>query len=298
MLNPITFVTTPEYLFHPRQAFQRFRRLWHRPQARELIRLPWGAVVMAHTGEMIGRGLYYYGVFDKVVPEAIARLLDREETAIEVGANIGQNCSLMARRVGPGGAVLAFEPHPEIVAELRQNAARWDRAKFAPIQIEQIALGSANGEALLDCGEEFETNRGSASLRTAVTQGGRRFQVKVARLDEYINNLSQVAVCKIDVEGHELEVLRGAKQALRRGAIRDIIFEDFAPQPSPVTEFLQQHGYEVFKLGSGRLKPFLLAPSAPQQSGQQETHNFLATLDPVRARARYRPMGWRCLMYL
>src|SRR5687768_2754178 len=57
MLNPINFVRTPEYLFNPKQALQRFRRLWHRQHAQELVRLPWGAVLQVHPAENIGRSL-------------------------------------------------------------------------------------------------------------------------------------------------------------------------------------------------------------------------------------------------
>lgn len=298
MLNPIRMLTTPEYLFHPRQAWRRLRRLGRKPQLQEFVRLPWGAMLRVHTRENIGNALYYYGIFDRVVPEAIARLLDTGEFAVEAGANIGQNCSCMAHQVGPGGQVLAFEPHPEIVAELRQNASLWDRRRFAAVQIEQVALGSSEGEALLDFGTEFQTNRGSAAIRSMAQPGCETAKVKMARLDNYVSIGKSVAVCKIDVEGHELEVLRGAQNLLKRCGIRDIIFEDFQSQPSPVTAYLRDHGYEVFYLGEGWLRPLLLPPGARPPPGTRDTHNYLATSDSARVRARYRPAGWRCLMYL
>ena len=286
----------PEYFYHPRHALRRFRRMWHTEQPRELVRLPWGAELLVHTGETIGHGLYYYGIFDKVVPEAIERLLDAGEVGIEVGANIGQNCSLMARKAGAFGRVIAFEPHPEIVAELRHNAERWNRLRFAVPQIESVALGHTEGEAFLEIRPEFATNRGVASLRSDASPELSLVKVKVARLDDYLGADTQVAVCKIDVEGHELDVLNGAAVALRRRGIRDIIFEDFAQQPSQVTALLYNYGYEVFRLDGGWLKPRLSAVTAPPPN-EQLGHNYLATLDPVRTCARYGPIGWRCFMY-
>src|SRR5262245_24373041 len=100
MLNPIQFFTKPEYLLRPPQVWRRFHRVWRPRQEVETVRLPWGARVKVRTGENIGADIYYYGIFDKIVPEAIARLLDKGESAVEVGANIGQNCSLMALKVG------------------------------------------------------------------------------------------------------------------------------------------------------------------------------------------------------
>lgn len=296
MLNPIKFITTPEYLFHPRQALRRFRRLWRPQPPQELIRLPWGAVVLAHTGENIGQALYYYGIFDKVVPEAIARLLDPGEGGVEIGANIGQNCSIMARAAGPRGHVLAFEPHPEIVLELRQNVSRWNTKQYAPVQVEQVALGESESEAFLDYGPEFATNRGTASLRAGAEGGSSGTRVRVRRLDSYLDEALSVGVCKIDVEGHELGVLRGAAAALKRGAIRDIVFEDFNPQPSAVTTLLQQYGYEVFHLRESWLKPLLMPYAESETPGQPRTHNYLATLDPERTRQRFQRGGWKCLL--
>jgi FkbM family methyltransferase len=295
MFNPFRFFMMPEYFFNPRQGLRRFRRLWHRQQPIERMRLPWGAVVAAHTYENIGRSLYYYGIFDKVVPEAIFRLLDPGEVAVEIGANIGLNCSCMARRVGVEGTVFAFEPHPEIVSELRGNVALWPPQNFAKIQIEPVALSAEPGEAFLDLGPEFETNRGSAAIRndSSLASG---FKVRMARLDEYLRDIEQVGLCKIDVEGHELNVLRGASESLKRRAIRDIVFEDYQPQPSPVTRLLQEHGYEIFKLGEGWLKPALSAVDSPTLPGKPDTHNFLATLNSARVAARYRRWGWRSLM--
>jgi FkbM family methyltransferase len=296
MLNPINFVRTPEYLFNPKQALQRFRRIWHREKAQELVRLPWGASLQVHPTENIGRSLYYYGIFDKVVPEAIVRLLDRDETAIEVGANIGQNCSLMARILGPNGRVTAFEPHPEIAAELRRNASRWDPQRFASVQIEEVAIGSVAGEALLEIGSDFQTNRGTARIGATPNSAHRSVKVRMDRLDAYFPEDASIAVVKIDVEGHELEVLKGAASLLRRRAFRDIIFEDFAPQPSPLISHLKNHGYEVFHLCESWLRPLLVPPGKTPPPGTRESHNYLATTAAARAAERYARGGWRCLM--
>jgi FkbM family methyltransferase len=297
MLNQLNYLSRPEYLFHPRQVFRRFKRIANaRPELLD-VKLPWGAVVNVHTGENIGSGIYYYGIYDKIVPEAIWRLLDRGETAVEIGANIGQNCSAMAARAGPDGHVIAYEPHPEIFGELKRNYERWPRAGFAPIQFENAALGDTTGETTLVQPEEFATNRGAAALRhNATTEQG--IKVRVRRLDDCLDGIERIGVCKIDVEGHELAVLHGAEQTLRKRGIRDIIFEDFNTKPSPVTEFLKEHGFTVFELSEGWLKPRLIHLRAAATAAPGFTFNYLATLDPARARVRFRIPGWRCLLCL
>ena len=296
--NPIKFVSKPEYFFRPSQVFRRLSRIGRPVPPHAAVRLPWGAVVQVHTGENVGSDIYHYGIFDKIVPEAIWRLLDPGETAFDVGANIGQNSSVMAARAGSNGRVIAYEPHPEIFQELKSNHERQADFAAAPVQLENIALGATTVTALLTEGDEFSHNRGSASLQNEA--GGRKgIQVSVRRLDDFLKDVKQVGVCKIDVEGHELGVLQGAEKTLKRRGIRDIVFEDFNPKPSPVTIFLEQHGFTLFELHDTWLKPRL----APLNVSLPVTRpgfssNYLATLDAPRAVARFRSAGWHCLLNL
>jgi FkbM family methyltransferase len=293
-MNVLNYFRKPEYVFRPRQVFRRIRRCWKPMGAIETIRLPWGADVHVHTNENIGRDIYYYGVFDLVVPETISRLLDRGENAIDVGANIGQNCSLMAVRAGPGGKVVAFEPHPEILAELNEHARLWGGLRAAPVEIENVALGAQEGEAVLCDGPEFKSNRGSAALNGSGEARARGHKVPVRVLDSYVDRLGSVGLCKVDVEGHELDVFRGGRRALERHAIRDIIYEDFNPQPGEVTKLLQSGGYEV----SGLVRTFrgpVLVPIGEIAPRIGFSHNYVATADPARLKSRFATFGWHCL---
>lgn len=296
MLNICNYFKRPEYLFRPTQVLRRLRRIWKPPQNEEIVKLPWGATVNVRTHENVGRDIYFYGIFDKVVPEAIWRLLDAGETAIEIGANIGQNSLLMAARAGREGKVLAFEPHPEIFLELKANHERSHNVRCAPVQLERVALGQTNGEAVLVELEEFSYNRGSASVLSGEhTEKGLKVQLR--RLDDFLGSPQRAGVCKIDVEGRELDVLKGATDILERRAIRDIVFEDFNPKPSPVTEFLTKHGFTIFELHDGWLRPHLrpLSLSGVTPS-PNSSFNYLATLDPERAKKRFQPGGWQCLL--
>src|SRR6266540_2466265 len=174
-MNPLTYLKRPEYLLRPTQVWKRIQRLWREVGVQEFVILPWNARLKVHTTERIGLELFCYGIFDKIVPETISRLVDPGEFVIEVGANIGQNCSLMAVKVGPSGAVLAFEPHPEIYLELQENAASWSKADLGRLRLENVALGESVAEVLLVDGAEFDRNRGSAAL-AAAPGGGRSFK--------------------------------------------------------------------------------------------------------------------------
>jgi len=270
-------------------VLHRFRRLWHNKQAVETVRLPWGASVRVNTAENVGIDIYHYSIFDKIVPETIWRLLDKGETGVDVGANIGQNTSAMAFRSGPSGRVLAFEPHPSTFAELRENVSRWANQPYGQIQLVNEALGKEKGEAVLAV-----TGFLSGASLAAEGEG---VKVSVRRLDEFLEGI-QVSVCKIDVEGHELDVLEGAKKTLKRKGIRDIIYEDFNAQPGPVAQLLRLHGFEIFRLVERWLKPVILPLEASSGNGVFFSYNYLATLDPHRAANRFRIPGWRCLICL
>lgn len=298
MPSILNYLKRPEYIFRPQQVFQRFRHIGKRPQPVERVTLPWGATVSVHPTENVGSDIYHYGIFDRIVPETIYRLTDPGELTIEVGANIGQNCSIMAYKTGPQGRVIAFEPHPEIFEELKSNVALWPKTIAQTLQLEQIALGDTNAEAWLSDGPEFRHNRGGASLSPNIpaSDSGRKHRVAVRRLDEYLAAPTKAGVCKIDVEGHELSVLHGAEPALSRHAIRDVIFEDFSQMPSPVADFLARHSYTLFRLTASWWKPRLTEVRPGDKPPAGFSYNYLATSDPQRAKARFQSGGWRCLM--
>ena len=69
------------------------------------------------------------------------------------------------------------------------------------------------------------------------------FEVPTDTLDGLTGADGQIDLLKLDVEGHEAAVLHGATGLLGRGAVRDIIFEEHAPYPSPTTRLLEGQGY-------------------------------------------------------
>ena len=104
---------------------------------------------------------------------------------------------------------------------------------------------------------------------------------------------TRVRVLKLDVEGCELDVLQGAERLLNSTNLRDILYEDYAEQPSSLRRFLEAAGYAVFTLKASFTGPIVhRTGSGPEEQG---TANFLASLDPVRTVERFRSRGWRCL---
>jgi FkbM family methyltransferase len=299
-MNLLKPLTTPAYFFRPRQMVHRLKRAFRRAPLGEFetVTLPWGAPLRVRPTEVIGSNIWCYGIFDLVVCEAICRLLDQSETAVDIGANIGQMTSLMRYQAGKDGRVFAFEPHPDLFSELQHNIEIPQAAKLvAPADLRNLALSDVAGEASLDVGPCWSVNRGTPRLISATGNGsGRIVSVKTGVLDQIFDDRTTIGVCKIDIEGHELQALRGANRLLQDRRVRDIIFEDFGAYPSPVHQLLLDRGFTIFSLHTRLWRP-RLAPASQRLRFRSivDGENYVATLDPARAATRFAMPGWRAL---
>jgi len=276
----------PEYLWRPSQII---RRLAFTPsETATALELPWQCSINARSAEVIGHSIATQGVYDLPLTEALTRLADPGETALDLGANIGYASLVLARAVGPTGRVVCFEPNPRILPLLRANVESWSSLPAAPIHIETVAISDSDGEGVLSFPEEYARNESVATLGLG-TDG---VAVKVRRLDSF--GISSAGVMKVDVEGHEAEVFNGAQNLLDGKRIRDILFEEHEAYPARSHQILLGHGYQVFRLTRSTWRPLLLPPEEQSRQGFLPP-NFLATLDPARARARFAPWGWTAL---
>ena len=285
------YFNKPEYVFRPRQLLRRFGPRPKGPDDIAEVRLAWGLAFRVRPQEVLGRAIWNTGVYDLAVSETLWRLTDPGETVVDAGANIGIYTSLFARRVGTAGEVWAYEPHPAVFRDLSENSKLWPATKIARLRLRQAALSDTAGNASLVQGETFALNRGGSTI---TTDDGKGLTVDRVTLDEEIGPQQAVGVMKVDVEGHEGALIRGAERVLRRHAVRDIVFEEHGAEPSEASRLLEASGYHVFRI----LKGFFgltLAASTRRMEQALMPPSFLATRDPRRAVARLRPRGWQCL---
>ena len=280
----------PEYFYRPAQILKRLA--WSQNRAATDVALPWGLSIAVHPGDSIGRSLCTQGVYDLSLTEVIWRLLDAGDTAVDAGANIGYVTGLMAVRAGPRGSVAALEPHPDIFAELQHNVIRWRaRSNLAAIALHNLAASESRSMATLFLPRDFSHNRGVSTL-AAGENAVAGPTVETLPLDELIPGF--VALLKIDVEGHELTLLKGCQRLLSRRGIRDIVFEEHQPYPSAVHQLLEAAGYRVKRIDRAFRGPLLLDPAQPCRHPFLPS-NYLATLDLERCVRRTDPRGWFCL---
>lgn len=290
-------IRRPEYLRRPSQIWRRLRK--RSLCARNALQLAWGLPVRVDPVSHIGVDVINIGMHDRVVPEAICKLLDAGEHSLDVGANIGQNTSIMALVSGSQGRVTAFEPSPAAWEFLSGNVESWSPYDLAPIQLVRKGLSSQIGTGLLrDVGDlgGYSLEEETPFLPRIVHEGAHKLEVELTTLDALASEMGEIGLMKIDVEGHELAVLEGASRTLAHKLVRDIVFEDFNPQPSAVTGFLEAAGYRVFGLVHAWRKPMLLTLEERSKVARPgfET-NFLATCEPGRAISKFESGGWKCL---
>jgi FkbM family methyltransferase len=271
---------------------------WGSRASEAQVELPWGLPVRIRPRELIGSALMRTGVHDLPVTEAVLRLLEPGDVAVDAGANVGYMTSVMAARVGPGGAVHAFEPHPVLLGLLEQNARSWAaRPWTGRVEVHPVALSDTGGRGALNVPEGFEQNMGVATLG-ALADGmplHATIDVPLRTLDDCLaDEDASVGVLKLDVEGHEHAVLRGAAGLLRRGRVRDVVFEEHGDYPTPVSRYLEAAGYDVVLLRVGLRGLSFVDPRSDDGRGDYDGRNFLATRDLGRARARLAG-GWQAL---
>jgi FkbM family methyltransferase len=286
----------PWYVWRPWQLVVRAVRALSAPQpGYRLLRTTWGGTLLADPTKTIGRSIWTTGLYDLAVSEILARLIRPGDVVLDAGANVGYMTLLAAAAAGPSGRVLSFEPHPELFEILQRNAAlERSSLPLADIHLRNVALGEEAGTAELVLPSGMAHNDGIAYIARDGSRGERSVPVAVEPLDGVLGTGS-AAVLKVDVEGYELPVLRGAGQALAGRRIRHILFEDHHGADSPAGQLLLERGYRLFAIGWSIRGPKVAPAGAGKLAADYEAPSYLATLEAEETLRRCAAPGWLVL---
>jgi FkbM family methyltransferase len=137
------------------------------------------------------------------------------DVVVDAGAYKAGYTYWIRERVGDAGQVFCFEPQPELARYLRRAV---DAFSWTNVHVEEAGLSSESGSRTLHAPGTTPTQ--DASLVRAPADGeARRYEVRIDTLDRFLSthpHAGPVRLVKCDVEGHELDVFRGAEQMLRR----------------------------------------------------------------------------------
>jgi FkbM family methyltransferase len=232
----------------------------------------------------IERSIWLHGTYEEGTLALFGRLLREGDVFLDVGANIGLMSLHAACLVGRSGKVFSFEPIPDIHRQLEANIAL-NRA--GQVQAFLLALGARPGA--LPIYAHPEINRGSSSLVTP--DGGEPAHVtSIMTLDDFVAREvhAPLRMIKIDVEGWELEVLKGGQATLSGPDAPLLCVECSQLHPmfgGSVVDLFDvirtANSYRFFVLGGGKSRPSALVEVVGDD--QLPTHDNLICI-PTRGR--------------
>jgi len=158
----------------------------------------------------VGRG-YLRGETEAAIQELLAQRMQPGMVFYDLGANIGLFTLLAARLVGARGKVISFEPDAEIAARLRCNIRR---NEFANVTVIEAGVWSKSGYVNFVAADSSSPDRGVGRFLTGENEATGTPTQCVA-LDDLLGSLPPPDAIKCDVEGAEVEALRGAERLLQ-----------------------------------------------------------------------------------
>jgi len=162
-----------------------------------------------------------YGAFkayaDRAERQLLRRILFEGAVVVDAGANIGVYSRFLSRCVGPTGFVHSFEPSPENFRRL-QSATR----KLSNVRLCRAAVGERSGVTKLYVSDKLNVDH-----RTYLAEGDSRatVDIDIIALDDYFKPGERVDLIKMDIQGSELQALRGANRVLTDNPAAKLLLE-------------------------------------------------------------------------
>ena len=213
--------------------------------------------------EGIDLSIYLFGCFEPMTARALRRLAKSGDIVLDIGANIGAHTLPLAKAVGSTGRVFAFEPtdyaFSKLIANLRLNE------ELGCIVIpEQVMLTASSGIPVKASLYSSWPLRKYEDLHRH--HQGRLMPASHARcesLDDYIERqgLDRISLIKLDVDGHEVPVLKGASEALKRCGppivmeIAPYVHEEENHSFEELIDILRSHEYRLRPLNQRNFMP-------------------------------------------
>jgi FkbM family methyltransferase len=198
--------------------------------------------------------LYFYSDADSSAP--VLEYIKEDNIVLDIGGNIGQTALFMAKRTGANGRVVSFEPFPEtynrFLTNLRLNPG------IQNITVENIALG--NSHEKLKMSAENTGNSGQNRILNGGGPSNALIGVEVIPLSYYLKTkpLAKIDLIKIDVEGFEYKVLKGAVEVIKQ--YKPLLYIELSDRnlnqqgsgANQVVELLYELSYTVTDAASGK----------------------------------------------
>ena len=187
--------------------------------ARPEFHVAHGLKMQLDLEEYLQAHLYGFGELEPLTGKLMQKLLKPGDVYVDVGAHVGFHTLLARQKIGNEGVVVAIEPQPENAAAILAN---WQLNGFSNLDLYVAAAGEQSSRVRLP--HQVSRDRARLTLNgNGVNDTDLTFQVPIVDLESVVEPYDHIRLLKIDVEGFELQVLRGARNALER--VENIVFE-------------------------------------------------------------------------
>ncbi len=226
----------------------------------------YGKMLYLWRDEYVGRSLDVYGEFSEGEADIFRKLVHPNDVVIEVGANIGAHTVLFAKQAGPQGLVIAFEPQRTLFHILCANVAL---NNLFNVHAYLAAVGKEQGSLKVPpIDYSAEANFGGLPLGDGDISAGET--VPLAALD--FLTLPYLRLIKIDVEGMEADVLRGAQNLISKHRPFLYVENDRREKSKELIGLIDSLGYDMW----WHLPP-LFNPDNFAHNGQNIFENTVST---------------------
>jgi len=237
-----------------------WRALWAGQKV--IARIPPGVLMHLNLDDLIQREIFFTGAYEPEVVKFLSEYLKPGMCFIDIGANVGQFTLIGASLVGPKGHVHAFEPSRITYEALGENIRL---NGFGQVTTRRIALSDRIGEANFFA--EEQENWGKSSLAAFETTDGTTTTltkpqvVPLTTLDAYTgtSDVKRINLIKMDAEGAELSILKGARHILATCPPPYILCElnfvtcrRFGYHPREIVTLLENRGYQAYHIDRNR----------------------------------------------
>lgn len=203
---------------------------------------------------------FYMEEFEYQTLSFFEKVISKGSVVIDVGANIGIYSMIAARKTGDTGHVYAFEPSDWAYSRLNKNIAK---NKLGNIIVAKVGVSEKSGElSFYMCEDDAYNSIGSSPMEDIKEVR----KIQVISLDEFCmdKKIDNVDVIKIDTEGADYLVLKGAESILKNSDQAPIIFCEYNKVVKDGFDFslenyrayLMEMGYSLFEISNGELIEF------------------------------------------
>lgn len=197
----------------------------------------------------------YYKYFSPDYEQENIRIINKYikpgMSIIDVGAHIGLMSVIFGKKVGQTGAVFSFEPTPSTFEVLKKSVRINNLDSI--IQTENAALSDKNGKNIFYISNYNADNSNSLVNKKRIDRNEKPIEVQLYSIDDYIiqKEIKQVDFIKIDAEGAELSVLKGAQNTLYQFrpkvilALHPTSIKTFGHSLEKIWDFITEKNYQV-----------------------------------------------------